>query len=79
MEKCEILELKAYRPPENPQGRRRYLFLQPTIYKWRVIKTEEKDGVRLMELNKQNSTVCKYLINIINSRKSSYEPSIFVR
>ena len=76
MEKCEILELKAYRPPENPQGGRRYLFLQPTIYKWRVIKTEEKDGVRLMELNKQNSTVCKYLINIINSRKSSYEPSI---
>ncbi len=60
-----ILESKAYRPPENPHGRRRYLFLQPTIYKWRVIKTEEENGVRKMELNKQNSTVCEYLQYIL--------------
>ena len=71
-----ILNMQAYRPPENPKGRRRHLFLQPTIYKWKVIKTKERDGVRIMELNKENATVCQYSINI-SSIRTSYKSSLY--
>ena len=55
---CRLLKKssKAWRNVDYT-GRRRHLFLQPTLYRWAVIRSGQEAGGRIMTRNKTDSPV----------------------
>ena len=53
-----MTSVKAWRNVDYT-GRRRHLFLQPTLYKWGVIRSGQEAGGRIMDRNKTNSQLCE--------------------
>ena len=50
--------VKAWRNVDYT-GRRRHLFLQPTLYRWGVIRSGQEAGGRIMDRNKTSSQLCE--------------------
>ena len=53
-----IITVKAWRNVDCT-GRRQHLFLQPTLYRWGVIRSGQEEGGRIMDRNKTSSQLCE--------------------
>ena len=65
-----ITSVKAWRNVDYT-GRRRHLFLQPTLYRWGVIRSGQEEGGRIMDRNKTSSQLCECTFHDMNKVTSS--------